>query len=250
MSSATATLASLLRASSIQDHDELLKAANAALKSSKDDLRAQQTRVVALLKLDRFEDALRAVAEGGTKVKQSLVIERAYALYKTGKIEEAEGLVQTATDSSRGLRHLAAQIAYRAEKFEDAAQIYEALPGKGQPGEENDLKINTLATNAQLEWTGLGSSLSDEQRQPAREDLEAFETAYNAACGCVARGDLARASILLKRSRDLCEASDDLSEDEKKAELLPILIQHTYVLHKLSKEDEAVALQKLVSISE
>ena len=92
--------------------------------------------------------------------------------------------------------------------------------------------------------------MSNEQRQPTREDLEAFETAYNAACGCVARGDLARASILLKRSRDLCQASDDLSEDEKKAELLPILVQHTYVLHRLGKQDEAVALQKLIAVAE
>jgi signal recognition particle subunit SRP72 len=92
MSSTTGALTSLLRASSIQDHDEVLKAANAALKASKDDIFAQQSRVVALLKLDRFDDALRAVADGGDKLKQSLIIERAYALYKTGKIDEANDL--------------------------------------------------------------------------------------------------------------------------------------------------------------
>jgi signal recognition particle subunit SRP72 len=34
----------------------------------------------------------------------------------------------------------------------------------------------------------------------AREDLEAFDTAYNAACGSIARSELAQAEILLKRA--------------------------------------------------
>ncbi|KAJ3560800.1 hypothetical protein NPX13_g9181 [Xylaria arbuscula] len=51
---------------------------------------------------------------------------------------------------------------------------------------------------------------------------------------------------MLKRARDLCEASEDLSPDEKKAELLPIIVQHIYVLSQLGKDSEAAALQKLV----
>ena len=34
-----------------------------------------------------------------------------------------------------------------------------------------------------------------------REDLEAFETAYNAGCVCIARGELGQAEFLLKRAR-------------------------------------------------
>ena len=33
-----------------------------------------------------------------------------------------------------------------------------------------------------------------------REDLEAFETAYNAACISIARGELGQAEVLLKRA--------------------------------------------------
>lgn len=255
MASAAANLTSLLRASTIQDHDEILKAANAAIKASKNDTEAQKTRVIALLKLDRFDDALRAIAEGGDELEKEYVFEKSYALYKSGQLDDAAKTLETASSSSkssRPFRHLAAQVAYRAGKFPDAADAYHHLltgPG-GLAGEENDLNINLLATNAQLEWNGFGHLLREQERQPSRDHLEAFETAYNAACTCIARGDFNRASVFLKRAQDLCEASEDLSADEKKAELLPIMVQHAYVLARLGKETEAAALHKSIVISE
>ncbi|KAL7625604.1 Signal recognition particle subunit SRP72 [Parahypoxylon ruwenzoriense] len=255
MENPAATLTSLLRASTIQDHDEILKASNAAIKASKQDINAQRTRVVALLKLDRFDDALRAIAEGGDSLEKECLFEKSYALYKSGQLESAEETLQAASTtyrSSRAFRHLAAQIAYRAEKFSDAVDAYHHLsqgPG-GLAGEENDLKINLLATAAQLEWNGLGHQLGDQERQPSRDHLEAFETSYNASCACIARGDFTRASVFLKRAQDLCEASEDLSADEKKAELLPIMVQHAYVLSRLGKEAEALALHKFIVPSE
>ncbi|KAI0881182.1 uncharacterized protein GGS22DRAFT_173557 [Annulohypoxylon maeteangense] len=255
MANPAAALTSLLRASTIQDHDEILKAANAAIKSSKQDINAQRTRIVALLKLDRFDDALRAIAEGGDGLEKECRFEKSYALYKLGQLEDAGkslDIAPSSSKSSRASRHLAAQIAYRAERFSDAAETYRHLSqgSGGLPGEENDLKINFLATNAQLEWNGLGHILEEHERQSSRDHLEAFETAYNAACTCIARGDLTRASVFLKRAQDLCEASEDLSADEKKAELLPILVQHAYVLTRLGKEAEAVALHKSIVPSE
>ena len=65
--------------------------------------------------------------------------------------------------------------------------------------EEDDLKINSGATDAQLEWTRRGDLV--QKKKPAREDLEAFETAYNAACGSIARGEFGQGEVLLKRAR-------------------------------------------------
>ncbi|KAI0532958.1 hypothetical protein GGR58DRAFT_488456 [Xylaria digitata] len=255
MSNPAATLASLLRASTIQDHDEILKLANAAIKASKTDINAQHTRVVALLKLDRFDDALRAIAEGGHALESKCILEKAYALYKTGHLQDARATAEKAPSTqadSRSFRHLRAQIAYRAESFADAASFYRGLASEkaGLHGDENDIKINLLAANAQLEWAGLGHRIDESGRQASRADLESFETAYNAACAHIARAELAKASVLLKRARDLCEASEDLSPEEKKAELLPIIVQHIYVLSQLGKDAEAAALQKLVVQSE
>ena len=65
--------------------------------------------------------------------------------------------------------------------------------------EENDIRINGAATHAQLEWTGNGGLV--QKKKPGREDLEAFQTAYNAACGSISRGELEQGLVLLKRAK-------------------------------------------------
>ena len=40
-----------------------------------------------------------------------------------------------------------------------------------------------------------------QKKKPGREDLEAFETAYNAACGSISRGEFGQGEVLLKRAR-------------------------------------------------
>ncbi|KAH8805596.1 hypothetical protein F5884DRAFT_799947 [Xylogone sp. PMI_703] len=251
-SNPAATLSSLLRSATIDDHEEILKAANAVLKTSKNDPKALHTRVIALLNLDRFEDALRALDEGGDKLSQECVLEQAYALYKTGKLVEAEELARGVSSSERGLKHVAAQVAYRAEKFEDAARIYKELNSQKAPieGEENDLRINSAAVDAQLEWQENGDKVEPSRKKATREDLEAFETAYNSACACIARGELSVAAMLLKRARDLCEASDELSDEDKKAEILPIMVQQAFVLTKMGKAEDAEAIQKMINVAE
>lgn len=260
---AVAALNSLLRNASVQDHAEALSIATAAVRAAKgrgaDLATAQHTRVVALLNLDRFDDALRAIAEGGDALAAACSFEKAYALYKTGDLDAAEAVLRDADanaatpNTQRGLKHVAGQVAYRAEKFHDASTVYRQLAADDAAanyGEENDLRINLSAANSQLEWQGNGWAVPEQEKQPGRADLEAFETSFNAACGCMSRGDYAKAAVFLKRSRDLCEATEDLDDDEKKAELVPIIIQQAYVLTKLGKLDEAAALQKSLSLDD
>jgi signal recognition particle subunit SRP72 len=109
MSASPPDLATLLRQTHISSNEDFLKAANGALKKSKSDLTAQHTRVVALLKLDRFDDALRAFEEGGDKLKREASLEFAYALYKAGELEKADVIAGQANKGDRGLLHVAAQ---------------------------------------------------------------------------------------------------------------------------------------------
>jgi signal recognition particle subunit SRP72 len=109
MVAATAqSLSALLQRSTLEDHDEVLKACNSVLNKSKTDIEAQHVKVVALLKLDRYEDALRVLEDGGEKLKDRLPLERAYALYKQGKYDDAEKVTQI-TGGARGFRHVEAQ---------------------------------------------------------------------------------------------------------------------------------------------
>lgn len=234
-----AALSALLRASTITDHEEVLKAANAAIKANKSDVTSQHTRVVALLNLDRFDDALRAIDEGGFKLEAACYLEKAYALYKTGKLEDASAVLKLVGLEKRSFSHVAAQVAYRAERFDDACNIYSRLLATDAADEENDLGINFKAAAAQAEWRGVPPSV------PSSEDqLDTFEVCYNVACSYIARNSLDKASSLLQRAARLCDASDDLAEEDKQAEMQPILAQQAYVYARMGKLKEALDLYK------
>lgn len=83
----------------------------------------------------------------------------------------------------------------------NAAKLYkDLLRNQGSArDEESDLRINSSATDAQLEWSGQGELV--ERKKAAREDLEAFETCYNAACASIARGELSLGEFLLQRAK-------------------------------------------------
>ena len=247
------SLSSLLGQSSITDDNEVLQAANAALNKSGKGVDAQHVKVVALLKLDRFDDALRTLEHGGAQLKERARLEHAYALYKSGKPEEAAKIAHSVSGGDlddRGMRHVEAQASYRNEDFERAHQLFTQLASRGGAvaHEDVDLRINNGAVNAQLEWAARGHLV--ESKKPTREDLEAFETAYNAACGSIARDELGQAEVLLRRSKDLCNALEDLSESEKQAEILPIIVQQIYVLVRQGRLEEASSLAASINVDE
>ncbi|EPQ63049.1 Bgt-510 [Blumeria graminis f. sp. tritici] len=250
MANPVTSLSALLRKINIEDDEEALNAADAVLETSPQNLDALHTRVVALIKLDRFEDALQALEESGEKVASRCLLEKAYALYKTGRHSEAELLAES--KYSRGLKHVAAQVAYRSEKFAAAAQHYRDLSSQKSlvEGEDNDIKINTLATDAQLEWQSGDENMEYWRELPVSGELDTFEISYNLACRFIARSDYETSSVLLEKAKDLCEISEEMSDDEKLAELLPIMIQQAYVFVKLGELDKAKSLCKSINISD
>lgn len=106
------SLSSLLQRATIDDHEEVLQSCNETLAKSKNDIHAQHIKVIALLKLDRFEDALRVLEAGDDALKKRAGLEHAYALYKCAKLEEALDAV-TRSDAGRGASHLEAQVVWR-----------------------------------------------------------------------------------------------------------------------------------------
>ncbi|KAJ5776109.1 uncharacterized protein N7511_001120 [Penicillium nucicola] len=243
------SLASLLQRASIDDHEEVLQSCNAVLAKSNSDLQAQHMKVVALLKLDRYEEALRTFEAGGDALKKSAGLEYAYASYKCGKLEQASEAV-TRTASGRGADHLEAQVRYRAEEFRRAAELYEQLSQNttSHSHEINDLNINSWATDAQLQWKGQPEFVRHDRL--SREDLESFETTYNAACLNIAKGAYKQGEVLLNRAQNICRTSEELSPEDKAAELLPISVQYLYVLIRLGKLEEAEAILKDISVDD
>lgn len=90
---------------------------------------------------------------------------------------------------------------YRAENFHRTAEVYRELSAEhsAPAGEQNDLRINSRAAEAQLQWAGLANQVQN--TKPSREDLESFETTYNLACSAIGRGELQTGGVLLKRAK-------------------------------------------------
>lgn len=102
------SLSTLLQKTSIDDHEEILRACNASLKQSKKDIGTLHAKAVALLKLERYEDALHVLEDGGEALQNEARLERAYTLYRTGQLTDAREVAKGINDD-RGARHLEAQ---------------------------------------------------------------------------------------------------------------------------------------------
>ena len=95
---------------------------------------------------------------------------------------------------------------YRMEDFSTALDLYKELSSSKNSAESDDLRINQGAVEAQLLWA-TDHAVSGSHK-PGRKDLEAFESAYNAACGSIARGELRQAEILLRRANGTLRSFD------------------------------------------
>ena len=102
------SLTTLLKKATIDDHEEIIKACNAILKKSKHDIETLHIKTVALLNLNRFDDAIRVIEEGGEPLKERAPLEWSYALYRTGKLAEAAE-VAASSGAGRGAKHVEAQ---------------------------------------------------------------------------------------------------------------------------------------------
>lgn len=116
MTATTKTLSALLQKATIDDHEEILKACNGALKTSRNDPELLHTRVVALLKLERYEDALKALDEQQDRLKGRTQFEKAYSLYKIGHYEDAKATAKSIV-SDRGVKHVEAQAVRNPRHF-------------------------------------------------------------------------------------------------------------------------------------
>jgi signal recognition particle subunit SRP72 len=56
--------------------------------------------------------------------------------------------------------------------------------------------------------------------------------------------------VCLKRAKDLCNAVSDFTDEERKAEILPITVQQVYVLTQMGKIDEAEQLVTTIPFAE
>ncbi|KAK9322370.1 hypothetical protein V1517DRAFT_323597 [Lipomyces orientalis] len=245
----TASLQELLEKLTVHalndEHTFVLDLANKLLRQDPTDIKAKKAKLVALIKLDQYSEALTVFGDDELKPNE-LALERAYCLYRLGKLELANDLLVGAIENGesnsvveqRGLLHLKAQIAYRLEKFADAKETYDEL-SRGPylvEGEDHDVLVNVLAIQTQQRSWNLASA-------PAPSTtIVSHEQAFNMASLKIGDRQYGDALLLLKQAKELAQAIEGLSEKEVQDELYPILIQAAYVHILLGEKDEAAEI--------
>jgi len=197
----------LTLAASSNDFERVLSISNEMLKSSPNDARAARQKLVALIKLDKYKDALAFVEESTSLSAKDTLLERGFCLYKLGKCKEAQMVLKEG--SGRAIQHVRAQNvlfphslshsnkqAYRMEDFATAMKLYSDLEqSKGMIDHESeDLASNYSAARAQDTWTtGIG-------HEKGQEIGESYEVCFNKAYELIALGQLNEAEEALIRA--------------------------------------------------
>eukprot|EP00887_Chlorella_sp_A99_P004060 scaffold11.g4060.t1 len=252
-----------------------LKTADEILRLAPGDGDAVRVKVVLHIELGNYEEALKVVAEQG--LEGELGFERAYCLYRQGKLEEAAAaLPAAAADPSRqaAARLLEAQLAYRQGRYARAADLYGALlqqqgkargrgtrgaagerEGRGARGAEAAGEGQEVAANAVAAAVAAGRAAEVPGLMGAWKvgPQDSFELAFNAACGLVEHGELAQAEEALALAQRVGEEAlyeEELEEEEVAQELAPVTAQQAYVADRLGRREAAAAtLARLLALS-
>ena len=214
-------------------HKRVLKCADDVLKISPGDADAVRCRVTALIELQRFADCAETIEKDvvDAELRKELAFERAYALYKCGKTDDALRVLQTETsederESTRAVQ-LEAQLMYRAGRHEEAATMYETLfrDHADEVGESPNTAVN-LAALKRLKIS----------------PKDSFELAFNFACALVECGNLTDAADYLTLAKNQGAETlmdEDLDEDAVADELMAVDAQRAFVAEMLGRKDEA-----------
>ncbi|KAK9480569.1 hypothetical protein V1514DRAFT_324812 [Lipomyces japonicus] len=223
-----------------EEHDHVLDFSNKLLRQDPSDKAALRSKAIALIKLDRYSEALDII----DNEPSGYAFERAYCNYRLGKLGIAQDIVKATLATEKGpfeiraLLHLEAQVQYKLENFEEAKKSYDSLSKYKYiiDGEQHDLLVNSIAIAAQQKWWGKVSSEAD------FGTVVSHEHAFNLASLKIGEKNYSDALGLLQKAKALVQSLDGLSEEDLTEELASILIQAAYVHSLLGQADEAAAI--------
>ncbi|CAJ0585607.1 unnamed protein product, partial [Mesorhabditis spiculigera] len=230
------------RADQTEDYDVALKAANRMIRKYPNEVVANKCKVIALIRLQQFDDALALIKKTPEQTMGEISFEKAYALYRLNDNNGALEALNGCKEKSSRIKDLKAQILYRLEKFQEAFEIYQELMRDHSDQNDEERRANLLAVQAQLEALGKKQTVSV-------KGLETYEQFYNAACQEIECEAFDAALKHLDKAYEVGRATlleQGSEEEEIEDELANILVNKAFVLQKLGNATEALALYKKV----
>lgn len=227
----------LAKADTSGDYDKALKTANKILRNFPRETLAFKCKLVALIHLGNFEDALTLIKKTPSAHMGDCVFEKAYVQYRLNDNDTAmETLSKMETDDVRCME-LKAQLLYRAEKFDEAVLIFRKLLKDHSDDYDEERRANLIAVIAQLHANG--------HPQQQSSNLETFEQLYNGACHLIEASKFSQALTLLEKAEKMCREAvieEGLTDEEIEDELSVIRVQKAFVLQKLGRSEEALKI--------
>ncbi|XP_061352959.1 uncharacterized protein LOC133297780 [Gastrolobium bilobum] len=214
--------------------DNAVKLTDQILAVAPGDEDALRCKVVALIKHERFDDALSAIQSSRTPPDDFHFL-KAYCLYKHNKLDEALGSLKRQERSDESML-LESQILYRLGKMDACIDIYQKL----QKSKLDSLEINTVAALVMAGRSSEVPGMLDSLRVKA---TSSYELAYNTACSLIERKKYTDAEQLLLSGRRIGQEilmEDNLADDEIEIELSPIAVQLAYVQQLLGRKQDAI----------
>lgn len=158
---------------------------------------AHQCKIVALIKLGKFEAAVKAVHVSGLN---SFLFETAYCYYRLKKFSQGLDALAKIPDSARdeGYFHLQAQLYYQSGEYAKSVSVYEAM------------KVDDVEAQSNLvaAYIGSGKCNSAISMKPAENT---YEYMYNVSLALSEVGKWNEAMAELEKAQKLCDDEAELS---------------------------------------
>lgn len=232
-------------------HKRTLKICDDLLKTSPGDLDAELCKVIALIELGRYADAVEFLTSDTTTQHAFFRFEHAYALYKANRLEDALEMLDAfdptsadgeGSDKDFGAEQLRAQLLYRTGKAEEAVELYQDLFERF-PEKTKASATTAVNLTAALVAANKSSEITQALKKINTTPKASFELAFNVACGLLGKGEFTDALEYLTLAKTLGSTTlqdEGLGEDEIADELVPVDVQISYCNTKLGRKDAAV----------
>lgn len=227
-----------------EEFDKALPLCTKALQARPDDTTARRCRVFALLSLSRWSDALQA-CENLANQEETFAFERAYCLYRLNRFQDAlDALAKgkaAGADPDR-LQKLEAQVRYRMSDYEQAASMYEKMY-------DDDPEVGLLVNSVASRVSGDRPRQALQGMAKMEDHLDSsYELCFNLACALIDEGRLPEAEARLDEAKGICTREilqaegldeEDASQLDDNEELATILVQQGVASQRRGDNDKA-----------
>ncbi|RUS82662.1 hypothetical protein EGW08_009565 [Elysia chlorotica] len=224
--------ADLNRCGQKQEYEKAIRISNKILQLQPTEFTAFNCKVVSLLLLDRFDEALSVINKD--KIHTGLLkFEKAYCEYRLNRTKEALNTLRSIANHDTRSKELLCQVLYRLEEFEECFDLYRDVIKNSQDDFDSERETNLAAVVASLQLWGI-KDVDD-----AGLEESSYEICYNNACHAIGRGDLNAGIQKLAKAEEMLRSDPDLAEDELEEELAIIRVQRGYIHQCQGQNDQA-----------